>query len=150
MNRRIAIVCALLLVVVLPVRAYDFRVRLNSGDSLFFSIVDAANRKVAVVAPKEGGTNRYQGHQQPTGAIIIPSEVEHNGLKYRVTAIGERAFAGCTRLQLVTMPETVEKIGAYAFYGCTGLKGRVTIGVNVKSVGASAFYGCTFVTEVNI
>lgn len=149
MNRRIAIVCALLLVVVLPVRAYDFRVRLNSGDSLFFSIVDAANRKVAVVAPKESGTNRYQGHQQPTGAIIIPSEVEHNGLKYRVTAIGERAFAGCTRLQLVTMPETVEEIGAYAFYGCTGLKGRVTIGVNVKSVGASAFYGCTFVTEVN-
>jgi hypothetical protein len=80
MNRRIAIVCALLLVVVLPVRAYDFRVRLNSGDSLFFSSVDVANRKVAVVEPKEGGSNRYQGHQQPTGAMIIPGDMEHNGL----------------------------------------------------------------------
>lgn len=147
MNRRVAFVCALLLTAMLPARAYDFGMRLNNGDSLFFSIT--GSHRVSVVPPVSDGTDYYYGHQQPSGVVMIPAEVEHNGQKYTVSAIGERAFSGCTRIQYVAMPETVEEIGAFAFYGCTGMKDRVIIGENVKSIGESAFYGCSFLSEVN-
>lgn len=149
MNRRVAIICALLLTVVLPAKAFDFGIRMNNGDSLFFKITDEKGRHVAVTAPVSGRTNYYYGHTQPSGVLIIPETVDYNGLRYTVTAIGERAFSGCAKIQLVTMPASVREIGPYAFYGCTGMKGRVTIGPNVLSIGESAFYGCSFLTEVN-
>ena len=128
-------------------RAYDFAVRISNGDSLFFHIVDGG--AVAVVAPVRGGDNFYLGHQQPSGVVAIPETVEWEGQRYAVTEIGDRAFCKCTKIQLVTMPATLERIGAFAFYGCTGIKGRISIGPNVKMIGASAFYGCTSIPEVN-
>ena len=38
-----------------------------------------------------------------------------------VTAIGDRAFAGCTGLTDVTVPRSVAQIGKQAFQGCTAL-----------------------------
>lgn len=149
MKVKVAIVLALMCFVGLNAKAYDFAVRLSDGDSLFFNITDVNKHQVTVVPPVIGVTsNFYYRHQQPSGSLIIPSQVTYNGQSYEVTAIGERAFSGCSKIQMVSMPETVREIGAYAFYGCTGLKGRVSIGVNVRSIGASAFYGCSFLTEV--
>ena len=148
MNRRVAIVCALLLTVVLPARAFDFGIRLSNGDSLFFNITNVKSHRVMVVSPQSVGTDYYYGHQQPTGTLVIPSEVEYRGEKYVVTAIGARAFSGCTLVRQVVMPETVEAIGAYAFYGCTSLRGPLVIGANVMSIGESAFYGCSSLSEV--
>lgn len=139
----------LMCVACVEAKAFDFAVRLSNADSLFFSIIDAEAHRVAVVSPVSVGTNYYYGHRQPSGVVTIPERVEYNGQSYEVTAIGDRAFSGCTKIQLVTMPATLQSIGNFAFYGCTGLKGRITIGVNVKSVGMSAFYGCSFLSEVN-
>lgn len=47
------------------------------------------------------------------------------------------------------IPDGVEKIGDYAFYGCGGLK-SVIIPAGVVSVGESAFYGCVNLTGVTI
>ncbi len=148
MKYRTIVVCLLMCLVGMEAKAYDFATRLSNGDSLFFNVTDASARQVCVVSPSKGGTNYYYGHQQPSGTVVIPAEVEYNGQQYTVTAIGDRAFAGCTKIQLVIMPETVESIGAYAFYGCTGMK-ILTIGVNVNRIGVSAFYGCTFLAEVH-
>lgn len=38
-----------------------------------------------------------------------------------VTSIGERAFAGCTKLTSITIPDSVTFIGDYAFYNCKKL-----------------------------
>ncbi|MEI6178599.1 MAG: SUMF1/EgtB/PvdO family nonheme iron enzyme, partial [Verrucomicrobiota bacterium] len=38
-----------------------------------------------------------------------------------VTGIGDRAFAGCTGLINITIPNSVTRIGAEAFSGCSGL-----------------------------
>lgn len=148
MRKKVAIVLMLIGLFGIEAKAYDFAIRLTNGDSLFFNVTDVVAHHVAVVPPVKGGTNCYYRHRQPSGAVIIPAKVINNGQEYVVTAIGERAFSGCTKVQLVTMPETVTQIGAYAFYGCTGIKGRVSIGVNVKSIGASAFYGCSSLSEV--
>ena len=66
-----------------------------------------------------------------------------------VEKIGNYAFRGCSTLTSVTIPENLSSIGTYAFYGCTGLS-SVSIPNNVTSVGTYAFSGCTSLTSVTI
>ncbi len=88
------------------------------------------------------------------------------------TIIGNVAFAGCSRLTSVTLPEGVTSIGEYAFYGCTSLtsiilpEGLTTIGniafkdctslasisfpESVTNIGRGAFEGCTSLVSINI
>lgn len=149
MKSRVAIVLLLMTMMGVEAKAFDFGTRLNNGDSLFFNVTDVVNHYVSVVPPRTGGTNHYYGHRQPSGTVVIPAKVNWKGQEYTVTSIGDRAFSGCTKMLLVVMPETIVRIGSYAFYGCSGLKGSVSIGVNVKYIGASAFYGCTSLPEVH-
>ena len=45
--------------------------------------------------------------------VTIPSTYENK----KVTTIPQEAFYGCSGLTSVTIPSSVKKIGAYAFYG---------------------------------
>lgn len=126
-----------------PARAYDFAVRLNSGDTLYFEVTDAVRHLATVVPPSDDGPDYYKGHGKISGVLVIPSEVTFEGQSYTVTIIGERAFSGCTDIRMVSIPSTVTTIGSYAFYGCTGINDPVVIGENVTRVGLSAFYGCS-------
>ena len=65
--------------------------------------------------------------------------------------IGARTFAACKELSSLTIPETAEvmAIGDQAFYMCMAL-GSVTIPETVESIGDSAFFGCRSITSVNI
>ena len=60
-----------------------------------------------------------------------------------VTAIGPEAFAGCTEMRKITLPDTLEVIEEEAFKGCIGLK-NITIPKGVKKIGREAFQGCKF------
>ena len=80
-----------------------------------------------------------------TGVLIIPSTI--NNLP--VTSIGNYAFAGCSGLTSVTIPDSVTSIGEGAFNGCTGLT-SVTIGNSLTSIGYAAFNGCTGLTSVTL
>ncbi|MBO5020214.1 MAG: leucine-rich repeat domain-containing protein, partial [Clostridia bacterium] len=63
-----------------------------------------------------------------------------------ITEIGDYAFASMSQLtNELKLPETVTKIGNYAFFHC-GVTGELRIGTNgvykeISSVGAYAFYG---------
>ena len=63
--------------------------------------------------------------------------------------IGDWAFSGCSGLTSVVIPDSVNSIGDGAFYGCSGLT-SVTIGNGVTSIGDGAFYGCSGLTSVTI
>ena len=39
---------------------------------------------------------------RPTGDLVIPSTVTHDGVTYNVTSIGEGAFYGCTGMTSIT------------------------------------------------
>ena len=51
------------------------------------------------------------------GNITIPQEVEHGSTTYTVTSIGDSAFAKCTSLTSIIIPNSVTSIGKYAFLG---------------------------------
>ena len=58
-----------------------------------------------------------------------------------VTRIGSYAFRNCSGLTSVTIPNSVTSIGGYAFYGCYGLT-SVTIPNSVTSIDERAFSDC--------
>ncbi len=56
------------------------------------------------------------------GSFTIPATIRYNSSTYRVTAIGEYAFADCLDLTAITIPQSVTTIGGAAFEGCTNIK----------------------------
>ena len=66
-----------------------------------------------------------------------------------VTSIRGVAFAYCSSLTEVTIPKSVTSIGEWAFEGCSNLT-KVIIPEGVTSIGESAFQSCGRLTEVTI
>ena len=87
------------------------------------------------------------------GANIVSNTYENGKgiIKFDgdVTSIGYRAFADCTSLTSVTIPNRVTSIENYAFYNCSSLT-SITIPDSVTSIGAGAFESCTSLTDVTI
>ena len=59
-----------------------------------------------------------------------------------VETIDDYAFYGCSGLTSLVLPNSVETIGDYAFYGCLELE-SIGIGNSVETVGQSAFSNCS-------
>ncbi|MBP5306846.1 MAG: leucine-rich repeat domain-containing protein [Paludibacteraceae bacterium] len=74
------------------------------------------------------------------GEVIIPAEVRHGGKCYRVTEIGDRAFAGCRKLMSVMATgNALLKVGNAAFSGCMFLE-SVVLPQSVTTIGDDAFH----------
>lgn len=73
------------------------------------------------------------------------------------TTIPEYAFSGCSTIESITIPTTVESIGAYAFQNCAALKrlnsttdGEFNIPEGVTEIKSYTFNGCESLTEIVI
>lgn len=67
----------------------------------------------------------------------------------KVETIAYRAFAGCTALKELRLPNSVQELGNGAFSNCTGLQ-KVTIGTELYKLGIGPFAGCTALKEIVI
>ena len=81
------------------------------------------------------------GEENYSGEVVIPSSITVEGKEYTVASIGSSAFAWCSDLTSVTIPNSVTSIGESAFRECSSLT-SVTIGNSVTSIGYEAFYFC--------
>jgi hypothetical protein len=83
----------------------------------------------------------YEG---PGGHILIPDDTtEIYG------SFGSGAFNGCRSLISVVVPEGVCSIGDYAFASCTGLK-QIILPNSLINLGARAFSNCRNLTSISI
>jgi hypothetical protein len=80
-------------------------------------------------------------------AVDIPSSI--GGLP--VTALDADAFRDCTKLQSVTIPDTVKTMGQYAFCGCTGLTSvKLPSNVDFTCMTLALFCDCENLTSIVI
>lgn len=97
----------------------------------------------------KGKTRYTAGTYQ--GDIVIPQTVSYEGATYRVTSIGDHAFASSPRLKKVVVSNSVETIGYNAFVGCTGLESVVFAEPSrVRQIARQAFLACRKLKAVEI
>lgn len=97
--------------------------------------------KVTKSAYKNGTVSVYAPTKKTLTSISVPATVKIGGYTFNVTAIGDKAFNGCTKLKKVTIGSKVITIGKQAFNGCKALT-SITISSKVlKTVGSSALKG---------
>ena len=66
-----------------------------------------------------------------------------------IVKLGDDAFNGCTSLECVTLPGTLQRIGQRAFQGCTKIS-KAKLGLRVDTLGTDAFRDCTALTIVSV
>ncbi len=80
-----------------------------------------------------------------SGALAVPHALGGHPVQY----VAKRAFAGCSRLTSVVIPQGLEVIDDSAFAGCTSLE-SVVLSSSVKSIGDEAFCGCVRLSSLTI
>lgn len=86
------------------------------------------------------------------GVLLQITSYESKGdlvIPNSVTRIGMYAFYGCSGLTSVTIPNSVMSIGREAFSGCSGLT-SVTIGNGVTSIEYNTLAYCSSLTSITI
>lgn len=78
----------------------------------------------------------------------IPATVMNGATTYTVTALADYGLNHKPSLTSVTLPETVKKIGSHALRN-TGITSML-IPNSVDTIGGFAFYGCTALTSVEL
>ena len=78
----------------------------------------------------------------------IPATVMNGATTYTVTELADYGLQDKSSLTSVTLPETVKKIGSHALRG-TGITSML-IPNSVDTIGGFAFYGCTALTSVEL
>lgn len=82
--------------------AYDFE-----ADGIYYKVLEGTE-EVEVTS----GDNQY------TGSVTIPANVQHDGVTYSVTAIGESALLRSRLLMSIKIPNGVTTIEEGAFKDC--------------------------------
>lgn len=95
---------------------------------------------------------RYTGEETN---VAVPANL--NG--HKVSCIGWRAFAGCSKIKSIELPDGLVSILGYvnpnenggtgAFSGCTGLT-SISIPDTVTEISDAAFYGCSNLKSVKL
>lgn len=147
---------------------YDFSAVCSTGQTLYYRITNSATHEVQLTYPHYGATlfltfgyySYWNNYTKPTGDIIVPKQVENNGVTYTVTSIRDHTFGDssesyvddisythyfnseCTGITSIVIPSSVTIIGNDAFAKCSGIT-SVTLPNTLRYIGDNAFYKCS-------
>ena len=112
--------------------AYDFVV-----NGIYYNILSKTDRTVEVT--KADGSDY-------SGDVVIPAVVDHDGVAYSVTKIGERAFSQCPALTSVSM-SSVDTIDYGAFSHSDNLA-SVRLPATLTLIKGNPFLSCSALKEI--
>ncbi len=75
-----------------------------------------------------------------TDDIVIPAQVSHGGVSYRVAKLAEYAFKD-TKITSISLPEGIDTLSTYCFRNCR-LLASVKLPESLRHLGSSCFEGC--------
>lgn len=115
---------------------------LGHGDINTNNVCSVCNKEVAytkgmIYVAVTGGYQLIDMGSATDTDIIIPKY--YNGSP--VISIADEVFKNKTTLTSITLPDTIEEIGCYAFLGCSKIK-ELILPKSVKCIGISAFARC--------
>ncbi len=79
----------------------------------------------------------------------VPEKIKVGDYYYRITAIEREAFAGCSNLKKLILPDSVEEIYDRGLAGCLRMK-EITLGRNLKKIGKQIVRGNKNLREIKI
>lgn len=135
MKKYVTLVCALILS--LMTFAHDFEV---NG---FYYTRQSDN----TVNISYKGTN-YSSSMVYSGDVVVPDQVEFDGVTYTVVGVDDGTFNYCTNLTSVVLPKTVTTLGGYIFENDLKLK-SVVLGAPT-TIGNQNFSGCSALESITI
>ena len=148
-----AIIASIILLIPISKNWFSFLARTISDDnetpdtSLEYTVLTDSNTTFMLLFDSTVVIGKCRLSQ--TKNISIPEKVCIRGKEYTVTVIGKFAFLGCSSLENIVIPATVESIGKYAFAGCSSLE-KFVIPESVNSIGESAFNICSSLKNIKI
>lgn len=127
---------------------------LKDGDAvtgLSVSTTGPVKGNVFIPENASDGTNSYPVKRIANQAFAYSDSLAYIGLPAQLECIGDSAFCGCTGLWMnsIKIPQTVTKIGRFAFFSCRKLLG-VTFSDTPCTIGEQAFWGCNWFTKLTI
>lgn len=88
------------------------------------------------------GITEYHGEG---GDVVVPAEIDSKV----VTALGDELFWSMSNVTSVSLPDTLEFIGARVFQSCTALT-EIFLPDSVAEIGDACFHGCTALAQINV
>ncbi|MBE5842879.1 MAG: hypothetical protein E7302_01710 [Butyrivibrio sp.] len=83
-------------------------------------------------------------------SISIPATFKKGGVKFKVTSVGDNAFAKNKKITSITGGKNLTSIGKNAFSECSKLKKFSISSTKVTKIGAKAFYKCGALATFNM
>ena len=121
------------------------------GDLAFQDCTDLTSINVASGNNYYSDNNGVLFNKKKTELIRYPEGKSQTSytIPNSVTRIGYYAFEDCTGLTSITIPNSVTSIETGAFFYCIGLT-SITIPNSVTRIGSHAFFYCTGLTSITI
>lgn len=96
-----------------------------NGHTLSYKVLDLGDGEdtATVALTAEGDTEAPALAPASSGDVVVPEHpLDEEGTAYTVVEYGDYAFYGCSAIDSVTIPSSVERIGHSAFFNCYNIK----------------------------
>ncbi|MBQ7188519.1 MAG: leucine-rich repeat protein [Kiritimatiellae bacterium] len=123
----------------------------SSGNASFKSeagLLLSKDGTILVAVPQGLGQTHWES-VDATNSVLVTNGVTEVMIPDSVTRIGNYAFEDCSGLTSVTIPDSVTWIGDRALSGCSSLT-NVIIGTGATRIGNRVFSGCRTLTSFSV
>ena len=118
---------------------------LEDGDTFTALTEEGVEMEFQIISVSEKSCKVSGIDYRTAGKVTIPSEVN----SFRVIEIGNVAFAKCSSITSVIIPNSVEVVGRLAFGNCSSLS-DINLPNSLKTIGIGAFQACESLKSIVI